>query len=133
MMRVIPFAHHKLQKYPILSGMTDIRGDQETTRTIVAVGRKKSIWMTKTSRAVSDNDFPMDSKRGLLTNNNYRMAKVKTPTSMSSRRIQTPTHPSSRETLTIRPRRNLSHFLLIHIIQSRSFELAQNCILTRRP
>jgi len=72
MMRVIPFIN-QLLKYPTPSGMADIRGDQGMARIIAAVTRKKSSGMTKTSRAVSNKDSPMNKKkRGLLTNSNYR-------------------------------------------------------------
>jgi len=112
MMRDVPSTHHQLLKYLTPSGMVNIRGDQAMARTITAVTRKKSGWMTKTSRAVSDKSSPMNKKENrMLTNSNYRTAKAKTPTSLPSRRIQTPTHPSNRETQTARPRRNPSRFL----------------------
>jgi len=42
--------------------MTDIRGDQAMARTIAAVARKKSGWMTKTSQALSNKDSLVDKK-----------------------------------------------------------------------
>ena len=63
MMRVVPSTHHQLLKYLTLSGMADIRVDQARARTIAAIAQKKFGWMTKTSRAVSEKDSPMDKKQ----------------------------------------------------------------------
>ena len=67
MMRAVSSTHHQLLKYPIPSGMTDIRVDQAMTRNMAAIARKKSDWMTKTSRAVSDKDSLMDKKQKIIT------------------------------------------------------------------
>ena len=48
-MKVVPSTLHQLLKYPTPSGMADIRGDLAMARTVAAVARKKSGWITKTS------------------------------------------------------------------------------------
>jgi len=48
---------------PRTSGMANIKGDQAMARTIVAVARKKSGWMTKTFRVVSDKESPLNKKQ----------------------------------------------------------------------
>jgi len=94
MMKVITSTHHQLLKYPIPIGMADIRNNQAMVRTIAAVTQKKSGWMTKTSRAVSDKDSHVDkkSKRELLTNINYKAAKSKThsPIELEDQNLDSP-------------------------------------------
>jgi len=41
-MRAMPSTHHQLLKYPKLSGMTNIRGDQVMARTVATVAQKRS-------------------------------------------------------------------------------------------
>ena len=68
MMRAILFTHHQLPKYPIKSGMANIRGGQVMSRTIAIVARKRSTRAQKTSREGHDEDFPMDKKKKTIAN-----------------------------------------------------------------
>jgi len=62
MIRVILSTHHQLLKYPTPSRMTNIKGDQAMTRTVI-VARKRSRWTQKASRVDSNEDFLVDKKQ----------------------------------------------------------------------
>ena len=51
------------------------KGDQAMARNIAAAAWKKSGWMTKISRAISDMESLTDKKQK-KTNSNYRMVKA---------------------------------------------------------
>jgi len=62
MMRAVLSTHHPLLNTPTPWRMADIRGDQAMPQTIF-VARKKSGWMAKTSRAVTDEGSLMFKKQ----------------------------------------------------------------------
>jgi len=58
-----PVHSSSTSEVPHMIEIADIRGHQAMPRTIAAVARKKFGWMTKTSRAVSGKDFPVDKEQ----------------------------------------------------------------------
>ena len=63
MMKAISSTYHQLPKYPTPYGMANIRGDQTMAKTVAAIACKRLSQMPKASRAIPNEDSPVDKKQ----------------------------------------------------------------------
>ena len=65
-MKIVQSTYHQLVRYPTLAGMSDIRGDQVTVRTIFVVAQKKLGWKLRTAKAVPEESLPEKKLKQLV-------------------------------------------------------------------
>ena len=58
MMKAVLSTCHQIVLYTTPTGMVDIKGDQDTARTISSIIQKRSGWKPKTARAVVEKILP---------------------------------------------------------------------------